>query len=179
MSDPNATDTPVFSVVRNREIVQRAVERARAEERVKIASALEVQANTVGGVIGAALREVAQQVAAGQTIAAIVVGAEARRDLRDDGTDPPLDVPFEALTEPQRQRRLARYHRELADANARIAESHRLEEDRLAREAADRRAKIAAGLDPDAIDEGLPPVRTTNDDDDLQAAVNLARHRPR
>lgn len=171
------TDTPVFSVARNRELVARAVQRAREEERQKLASALEVQANTIGGVIGAALREVAGQVTGGSTIAAIVVGTEARRDFHDDGTDPPLSIPFEALTEPQRQRRLARHAIEMHEAGLRMRDQQREDEARIAREASERRAMIEAGADPDldpAVD-ALPPVLNTTDDDDFTIAQRKLR----
>ena len=77
------TDTPVFTVARNREMIQRAVERARDEERAKVAAALEVQANSIGGVIGAALREVAVQVTHGvQHIAPSLIGGWVPRAMR-------------------------------------------------------------------------------------------------
>lgn len=167
---------PVFSVERHAELVRRAVARARAEEREKIASVLLVQANSVGGVIGAALREVADQVRGGSTVAPVVVGVEARRDLRDDGTDPPLSVPFDALTEPQRQRRLAKYAQELEEANRRQAAAFREDEERIERERLERQRRGETADDSIASDAGeLPPVVLTGDEDDFHLAQRKLR----
>lgn len=179
---------PVFSLTRHRELIasstQRAVERAVARERQNIASALDIQANTLGGVIGAALREVADQVRSGVAITTPhVVGAAARReDANADNAeyDPPLSVPFEALTPQQRQRRLARYAAELAEAQEKFRIDQQAEAERLARDAAARRAAIARGEDPDAnLYDGLPDVQHTSDTDDARRAQRLLDVRPR
>lgn len=56
------TDAPVFSLARHRELVAAAVERTRREERERCAQAIEINANTIGGAVGAALDEIARQV---------------------------------------------------------------------------------------------------------------------
>lgn len=182
------SDTPVFSASRHAELVRRAVERARAEERTKIASALEVQANTVGGVIGAALREVATQITSGVAVATpAIVGTAERRDRGEQQRlameQPPLEdpaynlaIPFEALNEEQRQRRLQRYHVQLAEANQRFAEQQRADEQRIAADAERRRRGEV--VDDVIDDDVLPPVVHGTDDDDLKRAVQKSHVRP-
>ena len=156
-----SSEQPIFTVARNREMIQRAVERARVEERQKIAAALEVQANSVGGVIGAALRQIASDF---EQAGAMLVAARPARDFQ----------PIGAVAEEERQR-AEREAEERRLGAERLARQAREDDERIAREAEERRALVERGQVPrEALDE-LPPVRLTSDEDDFHIAQRKLR----
>jgi hypothetical protein len=170
MTDVN---TPIFSLARSREMTRNAVERAVREERQKCAAALEIQANTIGGVVGAALREVAEQVRTGSAIGASIVGTAERRvrgamERAEMEADPAFnyDIEFKDLTVEQRQRRLARLAEESRQAAETLAAAQRADDERIEREKAEGRAQPAT----DSLVVEQPEVRVTSDDEDFHRA---------
>lgn len=172
------TSTPVYSLDAHRRLVTEATMRVRREEREKIAIALEAQANTVGGLVGAALAQVAADVRG-------TVGKRAALNpLPPSDYDPAYDyaIEFAALTEEQRQRRLKRRHEEAQESARIMAEAQRAENARIEAERQRVKGLVASGAwnpdtDPPLDEEGaLPPV--VEHDDEAQAR-HLAQQRGR
>jgi hypothetical protein len=123
--------TPVFSLTRHRELLAAAVQ----QERQRIIVALEIEANTIGGAVGAALRSIAEQVQQVQS-------ARAPRAAPSPATpttpayDPVDDenVPFADLSLAQQARRSARRQREIEQATERMAQANREENARIERD---------------------------------------------
>jgi hypothetical protein len=160
-------DTPVFSLARHRALVGEAV----AAERGRLAAALDVEANTIGGAVGGALRAIAEQLRASQTTvkpSPVTPGTSYR-----DEDDPPLSVPFEALTPAQRQRRLAQRAEVQRQGAESIAAQLREQEAQIARdrEVLQRLRAQAPDVAAEPEDDGLPPLREHSDDADAAALV--------
>ena len=171
MSHP-FSEIPVFTVARNREMIQRA----REEERQNVVAALEIEANTIGGTVGAALRAVAEQVAAGRPVGTSVVGAAERRERgasAREALDPAFnyDIEFEHLTEDQQRRRLARLDEESRAAAKKLSAQMREDDERIAREKEARRALPEI----ESVAQELPPDRFTSDEEDFHIAQKKLR----
>lgn len=162
-------DTPVFSLARHRTLVAEAV----AAERGRLAAALDVEANTIGGAVGGALRAIAEQLRASQTVVKPSPTAPAGAAHDPDDADPPLSVPFEALTPAQRQRRLAQRAEVQRQGAESIAAQLRAQEAQIARdrEVLQRLRAQAPDVAAEPEEDGLPPLREHSDDADAAALV--------
>jgi hypothetical protein len=120
--------TPVFSLTRHRELLAVAVQ----QERQRIIVALEIEANTIGGAVGAALRSIAEQVQSARAARAVPSPATPATPAYDPVDDE--NVPFADLTLAQQARRSARRQREIEQATERMAQANREENARIERD---------------------------------------------